>query len=423
MLIKPTVGDLTAHAALCLQALDMESAQQALDQAEALDPNFPQMLSTRALQLMYLGRFEEAEAYCRRCLQQKPDFVPVYTTLSRLRRGALEDADLKVLNELARRSDVFLDFRIPAIFAIAHAHDARGEFDTAFAAYEAAHTLARERDALEKRPYDQAQDTARVQRVVQLSEALPQFTPPPNAPRPIFIVGMPRSGTTLVESVLGAHSRVFACGERPTMRQIQRWLAGLGAPADERTLEAWAKFYYSELPNIGRADHITDKHPRNFEAVGLIARMLPSAIIVNVRRNPLETGLSIFRQEFNKHWQFTHRLVDIADYYRRYAQLVAKWERELPGKFVTIQYEDFVADFANAAPKLVQTCGLDWERQCLEFQKEAGAIVTFSTVQARSAVASGNGRAHQYEKHLEPLRAALEAAGIDLHTGALLARS
>jgi tetratricopeptide (TPR) repeat protein len=422
-LIKPTVGDLTAHAALCLQALDMESAQQALDQAEALDPNFPQMLSTRALQLMYLGRFEEAEAYCRRCLQQKPDFVPVYTTLSRLRRGALDDADLQALNELARRSDVFLDFRIPAIFAIAHAHDARGEFDTAFAAYEAAHTLARERDALEKRPYDQAQDTARVQRVVQLSEALPQFTPPPNAPRPIFIVGMPRSGTTLVESVLGAHSRVFACGERPTMRQIQRWLASLGAPADERTLEAWAKFYYSELPNIGRADHITDKHPRNFEAVGLIARMLPNAIIVNVRRNPLETGLSIFRQEFNKHWQFTHRLVDIADYYRRYAQLVAKWERELPGKFVTIQYEDFVADFANAAPRLVQTCGLDWEPQCLEFQKEAGAIVTFSTVQARSAVASGNGRAQKYEKHLEPLRAALEAAGIDLHTGALLARS
>ena len=103
----------------------------------------------------------------------------------------------------------------------------------------------------------------------------------------------------------------------------------------------------------------------------------------------------------------------------RYAQLVAQWERSLPGRFITIQYEDFVADFANSAPQLVQACGLNWEPQCLEFQKAPRAIATFSTVQARSAVASGNGRAQRYAKHLGPLVGALEAAGVDLETGAM----
>jgi hypothetical protein len=177
------------------------------------------------------------------------------------------------------------------------------------------------------------------------------------------------------------------------------------------------------LPDLRGEDHITDKHPRNFEAAGFITRLLSNAVIVHVRRNPVETCLSIYRQEFNKHWTFTHRLTDIAEYYVRYAQLVAHWERVLPpGKFVTVQYEDFVADFANAAPQLVQACGLEWQPQCLEFQKTTHPIATFSTVQARSGVALGNGRAQRYEKFLGPLVVALEAGGIDLQTGALKVR-
>jgi len=333
---------------------------------------------------------------------------------------------VKQLHELARRHDIRLDNQIAATFAIADAHDARGEIDRAFATYEAAHALARERDAIEKRSYDRAEDVARIQGIVALSERLPEVTAPQNTPRPIFIVGMPRSGTTLIEAVLGAHSRVFACGDRPAMRRILRWPIGpqqQEPAALEGLLQDWAKFYFRDLPqNLRGADHITDKHPRNFEGVGLIARMLPNAVIVHVRRNPVETCLSIYRQEFNKHWALTHRLADIADYYVRYAQLIAHWERVLPGRLVTIQYEDFVADFANAAPRLVQACGLDWQAQCLEFQTSPRAIMTFSTVQARSEVASGNGRAQRYEKHLGPLVAALAGAGIDLKTGVMKLR-
>ncbi|MBL8548749.1 MAG: sulfotransferase [Hyphomonadaceae bacterium] len=418
-LSKPTAADLTAYAGLCLQALDFDAASRALDQAEALDPNFAQMLASRALVLMYLGHFEEAEASCARAIQQAPDFVPAYSTLSRLRRGALQDAHVRTLQGLARRPDVDLDHRIPAMFAIAHAHDARGDAAAAFAAYEEAHQLALERDALEKRTYDPAQDAARLQRIVDLSSKAPDIAPLSDAPRPIFVVGMPRSGTTLIESMLGAHSRVFPCGERPAMRQVLSMLLDLERAPDESILQDCAKLYFRDLPNIGRAEHVTDKHPRNYEAAGLIARLLPNAMILNVRRNPAETCLSIYRQEFNKHWTFTHRLTDIAEHYVRYAELAAYWERTLPGRFLTIQYEDFVADFANAAPRLVEACRLAWEPQCLEYQKSTRAIATFSTVQARAPVASGNGRARLYEKHLAPLVAALEAAGVDLETGAL----
>ncbi len=340
-LTKPTAADFTAYASLCLQALYVDTAVKALDRAEELDPDFPQMLAQRALLWMYLGRFAEAEEYCRRCLLRRPGFMPAYTTLSRLRRGALDDADLQNLNELARRNDVDPDHRITAIFAIANAHDARGEIDTAFAAYQAAHRMSLERDAIEKRSNDQSQDVARIQSIVELWERLPEIAPQAGAPRPIFIVGMPRSGTTLIEAVLGAHSRVFACGDRPAMRRILRWPTGLDQiqpEAYERTLQEWAKFYFRDLPqDLRGADHITDKHPRNFEAAGLIARALPNAVIVHVRRNPVETCLSIYRQEFNKNWTVAHRLTDIADYYARYARLVTHWARVLPGRFVTIQ--------------------------------------------------------------------------------------
>lgn len=425
-LTKPTAADLTVYASLCLQALYVDTALKALDRAEELDPNFPPMLAQRALVLMYLGRFAEAERFCRRCLERKPDFVPAYTTLSRLRRGALDDADLEQLNEFARRNDVDPDRQISAIFAIANAHDARGEIDTAFAAYQAAHGLALDRNRVEKRLDDRTRHIARVQSIVDVWERLPEIAPQAGTPRPIFIVGMPRAGTTLIEAVLGAHSRVFACGDRPAMRRILREWTGLDQARPEAyqsTLQDWAKFYFRELPDDLRgADHITDKHPRNFEAAGLIARILPNAVIVHVRRNPVETCLSVFRQEFDRNWTVAHRLTDIADYYVRYAQLVSHWERALPGRFVTIQYEDFVADFPSAAPRLVQACGLDWEPQCLEFQKSPRAIVTFSSVQARSAVVNANGRAQKYEKHLKPLVAALEGAGVDLRSGALKVR-
>ena len=419
----PTAADYAAYGSLCLHALDTQGAAKALEQAEALDPEHTEMLSMRALLLMYLGRFEEAESYARRAVARDPECVSAYTTLSRLGRGQLADKDLTSVTSLALRHAVPLDRRIPAAFATARAREFRGAYDSAFAAYEYAHELALERDRLEGRKYDPPSAERRTEQLIYASwESLPEVARPSGAPRPIFVVGMPRSGTTLIESVLGAHSRVFACGERPVMQQILGAYLGLdeaGRVPDAEILAQWAAAYFRELPDLGSKDHVTDKHPLNFDAAGLISRLFPDATIVHVRRDPVETCLSVYCQEFSKHWAFAHRLEDIGHYYGHYASLAAHWERTLGARFVTIQYEDLVENFEHAARSLVECCGLAWEPGCLEFQRPGQAIATFSTVQVRDPIQLGEPRAERYAEHLAPLLTALERAGVDAVTGDL----
>jgi tetratricopeptide (TPR) repeat protein len=419
--VTPTAADYAAYASLSLHALNMDDAARALEQAEALGPEHTEMLSMRALLLMYLGRFEEAESYARRAIARDPDCVPAYTTLSRLGRGQLSDKDLTAVTSLALRHAIHLDRRIPAAFAAARAREARGSYDAAFAAYEYAHELALERDALEGRKYDPAQADQRTEQLIQLSAiSLPEFVRPSGAPRPIFIVGMPRSGTTLIEGVLGAHTRVFACGERPAMQQILRAYLALDdaeREPDAEILQEWTAAYFRELPNLGGKDHITDKHPLNFDAVGLISQLFPDATIVHVHRDPVETCLSIYCQEFNKHWAFAHRLEDIGHYYGHYLQLAAHWEQALGKRLITVEYEDFVENFERAARSLVESCRLEWEPACLQFQHTERAIATFSTVQVRDPIQLGESRAERYAEHLAPLMSALEQAGVDPVTG------
>lgn len=421
-LIQPTAADWSALASLCMHALDFDSATAALEKAEALEPGSSATLGRRALLLMYEGKFAKAEEYCRRALAADPSNVSAITTLSRLRSGRMSDAELKMVEAVARRADVDVDSRIAALFAVAHAQDARKDIDAAFRTYEQAHELALGRDAAEGKMYDRAGAERRAQRIIELSRAPSAFTPDAGTVRPIFIVGMPRSGTTLIESVLGVHSRVFAMGERPEMRQILSARLDMDARAvtpDAQVLRSWGQAYLSGVPAADSKGHMTDKHPLNFEAVGLIAELFPDAQIVHVRRNPLETGLSIFRQEFNKLWTFTHRLADIGHFYGLYAHLADHWQRHLADRFLTVQYEDFVADFAAQAQQLVERCGLTWEPECLDFQEVSRAIATFSTVQARAPVSSGNGRAQLYARYLGPMVDELERSRVDLQTGAL----
>lgn len=413
-----TLGGLLMH------ALEYESAQSALDESEKLDANLPDMLASKGLLLTYLGRFAEAEQYCRRALARDPELVHVFTNLSRLTRGKFNDDELKLLAHIAGRADKRYEQRIPAAFAYAHALDARGDAAAAFAAYQQANAIALERGAREGLRYDPGEAARRVDAIQALVPAAPQQFVESQGPRPIFIVGMPRSGTTLIESVLSAHSRVNACGERPMMQQILRAAltradgGELGQPPAE-LLEQWVAAYRFEVPEHPGIDHVTDKNPLNFEAIGLIVQLFPQARIVHVRRNPLETGLSIYRQEFNKFWTFANRLEDIGHFHGCYARLMRHWERILGNRLVTIQYERFVGDFQGNAKALVEACGLAWEPACASFQQAPRAIATFSTVQARDPVASQNVRAQRYRAHLDPLITALNAANVDLESGAL----
>lgn len=425
-LAAPNAADFTAFASLSLHALDVDAAAGALEQAAKLDPDNPDLLGTRALLSLYLGRFGAAVDDCLRCLAKDPTNSSAAATLSRVQRGQLGDRELAMMRLLATDSRAHLDRRIPAAFTVAHALDARGTHGEAFEGYRAAHALARQRDQMESRRFETSMLERRRARI--LGETLLATATDANKAarhaRPIFVVAMPRSGTTLVEAVIAAHPRVFGCGERMAMPPIVDALVapeGVGPVVDEHFLDNARRSYLTGLPSLGAADLFTDKQPFNFEAIGLIDQLFPDAAIVYVRRDPVETCLSIYRQEFNKAWSFVHELTDIAAVYAHHARLMREWQARLPGRFTTVQYEAFVGDFDSQARSLIAGCGLDWNPVCLEFQKAERPIATFSAVEARDPVASRNGHAAHYRQQLQPLVDELVRLGVDLETGALRA--
>lgn len=420
-----TAPNLVTMGRIALHALAFDEARAAFDDAERLTPDAPELLAARATLLIYEGRFDAAEQVCRRCLALRPDYVPAYTALGRLNNGRFSDEELSLLSRIATQAGAPADYRIPAAYALAHGFEARDELPRAFAALQYAHDLSLDRNRREGRVPDRAGVEARASRLRSLFGSVPSpGGVAPGSPVPVFIVGMPRSGTTLIESVLAAHSRVRALGERPAMphllAQCLAWSGDTPAPwADEAVSGRWRESYLAGV--AAGTDHFTDKHPLNFEAVGLILHLFPEARIIHVRRNPMETCLSIYRNEFSKFWTFTDRLEDLGHYYAEYARQMAHWDR-LPGNRVyTVQYEAFAADLAREAPRLVSACGLEWEAQCLRFQEVVRVIPTFSAVSARAEVRVHRGAAERYREFLTPLRAALESAGVDPETGSLRA--
>lgn len=424
-LVPPNAEDLSALGGCYLHAMDYSRAEDLLKRAELLQPSRPDLLSKLALVHMYYGRFAEAEDCARRCLEQTPMDATALKVLVRVRRGDVGDEELARLGQLAHDIRAAFDDRVASALAAAQVLDARDETDEAFKACEFAQAIARERDRMENRGYDREREEHRLTLLMSSWNAGPPASGErPDGPRPIFIVGMPRSGTTLIEAVLGAHPKVLALGERPAMRQVLHEhlsLAAQGGTPDEAALAKWRQIVLGGVGQDSAIAAFTDKHPRNLEAAGLITRLFPDARIVMLRRNPVETGLSIFRQEFSKYWDFAHDLADIGHFQGGYARLMAHWTSVLPASSVTtIQYEQFVGDFEAQARALVDFCGLEWDPACLDYANSPRAIATFSSVEVRDAV-SLREHAPRYAAHLGPLVSALQDAGVDLATGALRA--
>ncbi|MEQ1864237.1 MAG: sulfotransferase [Micropepsaceae bacterium] len=415
---------LATYGRLSLMAMEFDESAAALEEAEALAPLEVHVLSAKALLLTMLGRFEEAETYCRRCLAVDAEDVTTFKVLNGLKRGRFSDDEKATLLRLSQKQDLRIEHRISAAFVLADTLDAQDKFDDAFAAYGVANDLGRQQSQRDGVGYDASNREAQIDSLIAW---FPSKLPPTQSdavPCPIFIVGMPRSGTTLVESVFAAHPQVFACGERLAMRQImsdffsKARVSGLAGILDE-SFKTWAKAFGAELPDLKGASHITDKNPWNFDAVGLIVHLFPNAKIIHARRNPVETGLSIFCNEFSKFSSFAHRLEDIGHYYGQYARLMSHWDKTLGSNILTVQYEDFVADFDNAAPTLLAACGLQHDNAGRDLLKTDRPIATLSAVQVRQGLTPQRGRAANYASHVVPLVRALEAAGIDLVTGAL----
>jgi tetratricopeptide (TPR) repeat protein len=400
-----------AHTMRQAEALD------AYDRALQLEPNQVRVALSRGHVLKTLGRRAEAEAAYQHCLELQPDFGEAYYSFADLKSYAFSDAEVAAMQGLLADAKTAPKSQVQIHFALGRALEQRKQYSDAFAHY-AAGNSAKRRSA----PFDAAAFEDKCRRVAATFSA--EFF---NArlgcgladAAPIFIVGLPRSGSTLVEQVLASHSQVEGTMELPHVLRYVRELDHRGGAADaypdsvgelspEQLLALGQRFLgETRIYRSGRARFI-DKMPNNFSHIGLIHLMLPRATIIDVRRNPMDACFSAFKQHFAQGQSFSYDLEDLGRYYRNYVELMDHWDAVLPGKVFRLAYEDLVRDTEAQVRKLLGFCGLDFEAACLKFYETRRSVRTASSEQVRQPMYDSSvGLWRNFQAQLGPLQRSL----------------
>jgi len=405
---------------------DHGRAVAAFERAAAQTPSNADFHYNLAASLRILGRFDEAERELEAVVRLAPRFYRAHSALADLRKQTATHNHVVRLEALLDSVGQDVDGELHVRHALAKELEDLGEYARAFAHLTAG--KARKRRTLD---YSIADDEALFAAVERVFDAERCAAPAVGCAsrEPIFVVGLPRSGTTLVERILSAHSEVHSAGELQNFGLALKRVAATPSNLvlDPQTIEQGARcdlasvgqrYIDSTRPLTGKTPHFVDKLPLNFLYVGFIHFALPNAKIVCLRRQPLDSCLSLYRQLFAvtfSYYNFTYDLKDIGRYYVLFDRLLAHWRRVLPGKILEVSYESLVAEQERTTRMLLEFCGLPWEAQCLDFHSNAAPIATASSVQVRNPLyASAVGRWRRYAAQLEPLRAQLLAAGIAL---------
>jgi tetratricopeptide (TPR) repeat protein len=398
------------------------SCQRAL----ALEPNSTAPLAVLAELRADSGRFIEAEQLFKRVVAMEPGSVEGWAGLARLRRMTpVDGAWLAAVQRLAQQ-------RLPPPrelllrYAMGKYFDDLRDFEHAFHHYRRANQLAKQCGPV----HDRTQLTRSVDLIVRSHDAGwigSERHPANGSRRPVFIVGMPRSGTTLAEQILASHPAVFGAGE------LSYWgarsaalitgataasatVAGtLALNVSDATLAGLASGYLSLLQRLSPdAERVVDKFPANFLFLGFMHAALPRARIIHLQRNPIDTCLSIYFQHFEAANTYANDLEDLAHYYREYRRLMHHWRGVLPaGAILDVPYEGLVADLPRWSREMLTFIDLPWDARCLEFHRTARTVVTASRWQVRQRIDNSSvGRWRHYEKFLGPLQALLDEAAL-----------
>ena len=326
------------------------------------------------------------------------------------------------LRELAARPDLPIDDSCRLHFALAQLLDRSGAYDEAFAHFRRANDLRKEVDRRCGNVHDPAAQAVYTDR--QLAWFTPEYFQRvrgfgSESELPVFVVGMMRSGTSLAEQIIASHPRVHGAGELRDISHLVGTLAQrLGgvseyphclAQLDAAMTRALADEYLQRLRELGgNAIQVVDKFPTNFLYLGLIATLFPRARIIHCRRDPVDTCLSCYFQNFGEPLPFKLDLAHLGHYYREYERLMAHWVRVSPVPIFELCYEELTADQEAVSRRLLAFCGLDWDEQCLRFNETARAVQTASALQVRRPMyRTSVGRSRHYAAHLQPLLQAL----------------
>lgn len=422
-----TLTPLDAHALDTLgvvftRANAHERATALYRRAVTMAPQQPSFRYNLAKSLVFLGHMEQAEGELERCLQMAPHHWAVHLTLSQLRRQTVSSNHLERLHALLPHAADLPAAQLNLHMSLAKEYEDLADYPRAFKHMVAGKAAGR----LVQAPPPQS-DQALFDAIVQASPK-PCASPVGLATRePIFIVGMPRSGTTLVERIISSHPDVHAAGELANFPLALKRLSGSTTPhmLDIDTIRRsqsldWQKlgndYLLSTRPDTGHKPRFIDKLPHNFLHLGAIANALPEAKIICLRRDPVDTCLSNFRQLFSSaspYHNYSFDLLDTGRYFILFDRLMAHWKREFPGRILEVDYETIVETQEASSRQLIDFCGLPWNDACLQFETNQAPATTASAVQVREPMyRSALKRWKHYEAELTDLRQLLADAGM-----------
>lgn len=413
----------TMLGSMLVLADDLKGAEHAYEQALEASPTSAEAAAGLAALRELDGRIDDAAAILAPWLDQSPIDDRVATAFAGPARGLGQSARaIELLEEVVARRTLTGPRRERAHFALGDLYAGAKRYDDAFAAYSRGH------DARHA-PWNADEfDDLCARTINTYAEPFPGAYPTSsNASRtPVFIVGMPRSGTSLTEQIIASHPDAAPGGERREIRHIMRQLAidtpgepnfpELASRLTPAQLDRSAEWYLEQTHKLAPGAHrVTDKNPANQLRVGLIAQIFPNACFIHTRRHPLDTCISIYSKRFTIGHEFADRLPDLARRYAAYHRITAHWARIMGERFLEIDYETLVADQERVTRTILAHIGLEWHDACLRFHESGRVVTTASFEQVRRPMyASSVGRWRDYEKHLGPLIEELRVQGVPL---------
>ena len=384
------------------------------DTATELDPNHSEALLLKSLSLKNLGKFEQSMQICKKAISTRTDFGMAHRHLTSLLTYAdEEDPHIIQMESLYNTNSLHLKDRIQLAFGLGKSFEDVKKYQKAFFYLKEGNKLHR------KTLKYVTSNTNKLFSLIKDSFTKDLFDSPAELPKQgkkmIFVLGLPRSGTSLVEQILSSHSLVYGAGELRFLREaINKSLFpidGVNFPRnlklhDQNSFDNLGRVYLQLIENLGNSEGqlVVDKMPNNFQHIGVIHKALPEAKIILCERGPLDNCFSIFKQKFGTGNEYAYSLEEVGEYYNLYLDLIAHWESILPNKLYRVSYEELIANQEIISRKMIDFCDLEWEEACISFHSTKRAVITSSAVQVRQPIyTSSVDLWKKYENELEPL--------------------
>ena len=402
-----------------MQSGDYDTALRTFDSILKILPEEPATLTSRGNALKTQGKKEEAIDSYRRAIKKYPAHGEAYYSLANLKLFTFTDTEIAAMESQEQNPGVSHMARIYLDFALGKAFEDMGDYDKAFSYYERGNSFKRSQSRFISEDLTaefKAQAEVFSQGFVQ-KHTDSGF----DAPDPIFIVGLPRSGSTLLEQILASHSKIDGTMELPNILSLAQKLRrgdkmsgtshypSILKTMDAQSLRSFGEAYINDTRvHRGQAPFFIDKMPNNFRHIGLINLILPNAKIIDARRHPMGCCFSAFKQLFHEGQEFSYGLKEVGTYYKDYVDLMDHWDEVLPEKVLRVQYEEVVADLETQVRRILDYCGLDFEESCVSFYETDRAVRTPSSEQVRQPIyKSGVEQWKNFEGNLDPLKQAL----------------